>query len=272
MAYQLIEVSNELGIPVYLYEFNLEDKYWRYASTAFDVEHAGNTYIGISIFDDGIKQQGDVTTDAFNVTLPSSTALAQLYIGTPPSRSLFLTVRHTHHGEPQAAVCYVGEVTQANFPAPGSVQLVCLSLFESLEREGLRLGWQRTCPYAVYDQSTCKVNKALHAIPAVVIGVSGDVVTADAFGEVPEGRLNGGFIEWTNPERGSEVRGIVEHVGNQIRLLGLSDGLYYGLPLTAYPGCDQLEETCIEVFDNLPNNGAQKDMPGISPFDGNNMY
>lgn len=272
MTYALIETSNILGEPIYLYEFDLDGHYWRYASSSYDVMHTGNTYSGLAVADDGIKQSGDATSDALNITLPITSGVAQLYIGTPPSRSLFITIRHTHHGEPEAAVCYSGEVTQANFPSPGVIVLMCLSIMNSLDREGLRLGWQRTCPYAVYDQATCKVDKSLHATPAVLTSAVGDVIQAPEFATLPDGRLNGGFVEWFNPERGNETRGIVEHLGTQVRLFGISDGMYYGLHVTAYPGCDLSEETCINVFDNLLNNGAHKHMPGVSPFDGNPVY
>lgn len=272
MAYDLIEVSNIQGKPIFLYEFELDGKYWRYASCGYDFIHMGNKYEGLSISDDGIKQTGDATSDALNITLPVTAGVAQLYIGTPPSRQLFVTIRHGHDGEPQAAVAYVGEITQANFPTPGTIALMALGLMESLDREGLRLGWQRTCPYAVYDESTCKVNKELHATVAVLSGAAVDVITSDAFATLPDGRLNGGFVEWVNPDRGRETRGIIEHLGNQVRLFGLADNMYYGLEVKAYPGCDQSREMCITLFNNLPNNGAHKHMPGISPFDGNPLY
>ncbi|WP_192943092.1 phage BR0599 family protein [Pseudomonas aeruginosa] len=46
----------------------------------------------------------------------------------------------------------------------------------------------------------------------------------------------------------------------------LAVGSWYSA--VAFPGCDQLIQTCNDKFDNTPNCGAVPFLPGKSPFDG----
>lgn len=271
MAYELIEVSNDQGQPIFLYEFQLQSTVWAYTGAATDKIIGGRRYTQCAISDDGIKQSGDASADVLNITAPSTIGPAQLYVGTPPASPVYVRIRHMHEGDTEAPLVYVGEVTQADLATPGTARISALPLAASMEREGLRLGWQRTCPYSVYD-SSCKVKKEDHALHATITQVENGLVTAPEFASVPSGRLNGGFLEWSHPIRGVEMRTIEEHIGDSIRMFGLSDGLYYGLKVIAYPGCDLMASTCHDVFNNLGNNGSVPHMPGKSPFDGTPVF
>lgn len=272
MSFDIIEVSNEWGRLIQLYEFQLGTTIWRYCTGPVDRIAGGHRYTSCPISDDGIKQKGDASSDTMNVTVPSDIGVAQVFIGTPPSAPMYLRIKRTHEGDNQVLMAYAGEITQVNFPTPGMAKMVVLPLSATMNREGLRLGWQRTCPYALYDPMTCRVNKADFATDAVIISAQGDVVQALAFGDLPNGRLDGGYLEWDHPVRGKEMRGIVEHVGDSVRMFGLADGLYYGLAVKAYPGCNLTSSACHNVFNNLNNYGGFPHMPGKSPFDGNPVF
>lgn len=272
MAFHDLETSNDRGQPIFLYEFILNDKSWRYATSAQDKLVAGNIYVGCQISDDGIKQAGDASTDTLTITAPSTIGPARAFLGTPPSSTMYVRIRHMHEGDSEAPLMYFGEVLQISYAAPDTVSVMCLPLSALMEREGLRLTWQRTCPYALYDPVTCKVDKSAYALEATIREAANGIVKAPEFAEVPSGRLNGGFLEWIDPMRGRELRTIEEHVGDTVRMFGLSDGLYYGLKVTAYPGCDLRMTTCHEVFNNLDNYGGAPFMPGKSPFDGTPVF
>jgi len=93
MAYGDYEYSNEDGKPVALYEFTIGTKAWRYTSDSEPVVANGETYQPVPISDNGTTQSGEAQNDDFVVTLPASTEIAQLFIGTPPSEEIWLTVR-----------------------------------------------------------------------------------------------------------------------------------------------------------------------------------
>lgn len=272
MAFPPVETSTELGRPVFLYSFHLGDTTWAFASGNEDKFVGGVRYRSVQISDDGIKQSGNASSDVLNITAPSDIGPAQLYMATPPSSSVYVRIRHFHDGDTEAPLVYQGAVIQADFPEPGVITLSALPMAATLGREGLRLGWQRTCPYAVYDQATCKVNKADFATEATIMAEVGGLVVADEFGTLPNGYLNGGFMEWDHPVRGKEMRSIEEHIGETVRMFGLSDGLYPGLKVVVYPGCNLTRSSCEGTFDNWVNHGGIPHMPGTSPFDGDPVF
>lgn len=272
MAFNELETSSYLGRPVVLYEFELESTKWRYASSARDKVVGGQRYTACPIQDDGVKQSGEVSSDTLTITAPASIGPANVFIGSPPSGTMLVRIRHMHEGDSEAPVVYVGEVLQIDYAQAGQVSIQCLPLSALMEREGLRLAWQRTCPYVLYDPATCKVDKSQYAVPAIVLSAEKGIVKAAEFASLPNGYLSGGFLEWNDPIRGREFRGIEEHAGDAVKLFGLTDGIHYGLRVTAYPGCDLRTETCAQRFNNLLNYGGVPHMPGKSPFDGTPVF
>lgn len=272
MAYNNYEISNDDGQPARGYEFTLGVTKWYYWSGPQDLALASHHWIAAPISDDGVKFTGDATTDVLSITAPDSIGPAKLFVGTPPSDVIGITVWAFHAGEPETVVEYVGEVTQVDWPTPGTAVLSCESLFASMDRDGLRYGWQRSCPFALYDERTCRADKTLFEVPAVILSAANGIITANEFASKPNGYFNGGFLKWTHPVRGTEHRGIEEHAGTQAKMFGSSDGLYYGLPVKAYPGCYRTLDHCQNRFNNLVNYGGIPDLPGRSPFDGNPVF
>lgn len=272
MAFDSLENDNEYGMPVRLYRFDLGGTVWRYSTTAQDLVYGGNVWSACAISDDGVKLSGDSNTDALNITAPNDIGPAVQFLGTPPSMPIAVTIFNYHRSDNQAVVEYVGEVSQCDQPVPGTAVLTCESLFASMDRDGLRLSWQRACPYALYDVRTCGVNKAAFAVQVDLTSAFAGLVTGAGFGTKPTGYFNGGFLTWQHPLRGMEFRAIEEHVGDQVRMFGDSDGLYYGLRVTAYPGCNRTPTHCKERFSNYPNYGGCEDLDGTNPFDGNPVF
>lgn len=272
MAYGPIESSTDQGLPVYLYEFVLNDVSWYYSTAASDRLILGKQYRGTPISDEGIRVSGDISADMLTINAPVSIGPAQAFMGSPPSSPMFLRIRRMHEGDTEAPLVYAGEIVQVGYPEPGRAEIKALPLASLTQREGLRLTWQRTCPYGLYDPATCKVNKADHAIPGTLTEVTGVTVKSEAFLSVPSGTLRGGFIEWVSLTRGTEYRGINDHVGDTVTIFGFTDGLYYGLPIVAYPGCDLTVAMCRDRFDNLNNYGGIPHLQGSSPFDGNPIF
>lgn len=272
MTFNAIELSNDEGRPIFLYEFALGAAKWRYTSSDEDVILRGYKWSAVPISDDGVKITGEATTDGLTITAPSSITPVQMFNGTPPSTIFMLRIYHYHEGDADSVLAYVGEVLQVNQTEPGTATISCDTISASMQRDGLRLGWQRTCPYALYDPLTCQVPKPLHAIDTMIFEVSGNDVRLQGIDDMATGLLDGGFLEWTHPTRGIERRGIEQQVGNQCAIFGLADGLYYGLKVKAYPGCDRKVATCQTKFNNLDNFGGVPDMPGKSPFDGSPVF
>lgn len=276
MSFESREWSLEDGQPIYLYKFTLNEKNWYYTSADADVQlgvdaaGAAILWVAVPISDDGISQTGESSSDALTVTTVTTIPPAQIYMDYPPARNITLSIFETHEGDLEMRAIYVGEITQTNVPQPGTMVFTVEMLQALLSREGLRLSWQRACPYALYDPVTCKVNKAQWNIGANVVEIVDNLLKMDDI-PLPSGRLNGGFVEWTDPVRGIERRGIEEHSDNLVRMFGTADGITVGLRLTMYPGCPRTTEGCTS-FNNLDNYGGAPALQGKSPFDGSTVF
>lgn len=272
MTFSAIETSNDGGRPIFMYAFTLGAATWRYTSGDKDLILGGYKWLAAPISDDGVKLTGEAATDGLNITAPSSIAPVQMFVGTPPSQSILVRISHYHEGDANEVLCYFGEVQQVDQPEPGRAVISCDTISVSMQRDGLRLGWQRACPYALFDPITCRVDKTLFAIDVTITAIVNNLVTLTGLDGVADGDLNGGFMEWTHPVRGTEFRAIETQVGGTIAMFGLADGLYYGLKATVYPGCNRTTAACTTKFNNLDNYGGVPDMPGKSPFDGDPVF
>ena len=272
MSFTATEVSDDEGRPIAMYAFTLGAATWRYTSSDNDVVMAGYKWTASAISDEGLSLTGEAATDTMNITCPSSIAPVQLMIGTPPSQSMMLSIYHYHEGGDEMVLSYIGELLQVDFPQPGVARFAVDTLSVSLQRDGLRLGYQRSCPYALYDAGTCNADKTAHKIVGEITESTINTITVSTMFETPNGLFDGGFIEWDHPQRGREYRGIETQVAGLLTLFGLADGLYYGLQVTAYHGCDRRASTCSSKFNNLDNYGGVPDMPGKSPFDGDPVF
>lgn len=270
MSYDTLEQSLESGEPIRLYAFYLGSRVWRYNTGTGDVMTTdGYVWKPAPISDDGVKQTGEVVSDAVMLTAPVDIAPIQVFLTLPPSSVMGISVFEKHRGDSEVRTIYVGDVSQVNFPEPGKATMTCETLMASMEREGLRLTWQRGCTHAVYDPVTCKVDKTLYAVPVTITAINGSTITVSGLGAPPDGRYSGGYIEWTNPVKGPEFMTIEWHSGSNFLIFGMTEEPYVGMQATAYRGCNLTFETCQE-FNNHPNYGGVKNLPGKSPFEGLN--
>jgi hypothetical protein len=278
---------------IFLYEFGLGDKVWRYTSNSVDViDENGLLWEASSISDDGIKQTGEAVTDAMTITASVELVPARLFMYAPPSRVIDVSMYRaaflpkaettgfsgTDITAPASTAMvtnkrpvYVGEVSQCSFPEPGRAVITCQTLSASMQREGLRLPWQRQCPYAIYDQSSCRLNKAAWSITSKVLTVTGNTVLVDTAGPNPDGYLNGGYLEFEHPIKGAETLAIEVQSGTTLIIFGSAAELWEGMSVTLYPGCNQTPQRC-QFFDNYLNYGGYPALPGKSPFDGDPVF
>lgn len=272
MTFNAIENSNDEGRPIFLYAFTLGAATWRYTSSDADVTIGGYRWTAVPISDDGVKLTGEANTDTLTITAPSTIAPAQMFIGTPPAMPIRVKIFHYHEDDTEMVLGYIGEVMQVNQPQPGQATISCDTITISMQRDGLRFAWQRTCGYALYDPTTCKADKSAKEMVLQIFDIVGNDVQFSGLDGVADGTLDGGFIEWQHPSRGTEYRGIERQVGGVCTMFGLADGLYYGLEVKAYPGCRRNTSDCSGKFNNLDNYGGVPDMPGKSPFDGDPVF
>ncbi len=110
------ETSVESGIPIRLYTIEWGKTVWRYTSADQDIQRyemvpddegemvrALVTYTAVACNDEGMVQGGS-SSNSFTLHIPGNLPVVELFRSTPPSGSLWLTVRTLHAAEPGKAV------------------------------------------------------------------------------------------------------------------------------------------------------------------------
>jgi uncharacterized phage protein (TIGR02218 family) len=280
MSFDALEVSNQDGKPIAIYEFTqgsppTNGRSWLFNSSDRpivipDGPFAGQVAAPEAISDGGIQISGGSQENEATITLPLSNAVAQLFNGTPPSTQIDVTIRRMHYEDNESPIYWIGFISSRKIPQEGQAQLMCNTLVATFTRAGLRLGYGRQCPHPLYAPTTCRAVKV--PVPCVITALTGNSVTAAGFGTMPDGKFNGGYFEW--PIQGTlvETRAIDQHTGTTVTILGITDGLSVGMTITAFIGCGHDRPSCDGDHANLPNYGGFAHLPGKSPFDGDQVF
>lgn len=274
MTFSLFEIGNATGRPIFLYEFRWGTTFWRYTSADRDIETADlNVFTAVAISDEGVVQGGQASE--FRVNIPANLPIVDLFRSTPPAEPIHLSAHRYHKDDPDGELTTYWAGTVGNVKRSGFAKAIVFGIPNTLRRTGLRLCWERNCPYMLYDQD-CKADMNAFSVAATITALTATTITVDTLGAWTGPQFAGGFFEW-EPDgltAGTfDRRGIDSHAaGNTFNVFGSTDRLVVGEAIRLYLGCDLTAETCNNTFNNLPNHGGFKFMPGKSPFDGNPVF
>lgn len=273
-----LEDSLDKGRIVRLYRFFRGGLTWLYTTHTANVTWQQSTYTSTpGLSDDGLRQTGQATADAMNITAPADFGVAQLWRGTPPGGAMNLTIYDAHWLGDQdssgivGAVAWAGQVTDVKWTASDRCRLTCQSLSTLLDRQGLRLTWQRECPHAFGDKN-CGADVSKWQVKGVISAMTGSTITASALRGYSANWFTGGWLEWSIGGGETEARGVEAYSGTTVTLTGGTGGLNVGDTVYVYPGCPGTTTACINNFDNINNFGGCPIMPGKSPFDGEPLF
>lgn len=272
MPHETFEHSIQDGRPVWLFEFGLGSQRWRYATGDRNRTWQGNIWQHRQISFDRMRESDTPRSDTLTVAAPADLPLVRLFQAIPPTEEISLDIRslHVDDGTETARLQWGGSIVDVKHGKPGQCEIACQSIEASTERAGLRICYERGCPYALFDLF-CGVNREDYRVPATIIGITGDSIEAAAVGEFGATWFTGGFIEW--PANGIIQRRFVEaHSGTSLRLQAGTHGLAEGMAIDAFPGCARTAEVCADKFDNILSYGGFWMLPGKSPFDGHPVF
>lgn len=276
-TYSSYESSTEQGRPIQFYRFTLPVEgqspiIWTYTNADEDITVGGQTFMTSPITDDGIKETGEAAGDAMKITAPDNVGPAVAYGSSPPAAGIKVEILRMHEGMTTLRICYVGEISGIGNTKPGQCEITALTMSATMKRTGLRICYQRPCPYSLYDTLTCKVDKASHGVGSYIRSINGTIVFIDAAVSKPENYFAGGFVEWPHPVHGLQ-RIMIESSTSDGNVVIFDDvqELAVGQPVTIYPGCAKTPDAC-RSFDNYVNYGGFEYMPGKSPYDGNPIF
>lgn len=273
MSFDARERSLADGQPVRLYQFTRGVVRWAYNSSDRDVEYRNQVFRSLrgGIVDDGIIQSGDPQADKFIVTAPADLEVARLYRGAPPSDEVSLTVLDMHFGDTDAAVSWVGVISDVDWPQSDRCRIACLSEEVLMDQPGLTDTYCRTCT-AMLGDVRCKVDMNRHRFEVTPQSISARAVTNGAFAAYADGWFSAGYVEWALGDGNYDRRHIERHLGSDLMILGGTRGIPSGTLLRVYPGCDFLIETCQGKFGNQDNFRGINKLQGKSPFDGDQVW
>lgn len=275
MTFDSRERSLATGQPIRLYLFSRGALSWAYCGADRTVNFQGRVYAPLPISDDGVRMTGETSADVLTITAPASLDVAQLYRYAPPSAEIELAVRDYHFGEVDAAssarFAWMGSVSGVRWPQVDRCQIACESISASMNRPGLRLTWERTCPHTIFDRN-CRLDRNVWAVNATLLSLTALSIESATFAAKPDGYFAGGYVEWAVGAGEMERRGVESHAGSTLGLLNGTQGMVTGQPVVAYPGCRQTNTYCNGTFNNLVNFGGIAHMPGKSPFDGDPIF
>lgn len=265
MTFNSAEISTQDGRPISLYLLEWGETEWCYTSADRDIEYGGRNYLAAAVSDDGMVQGGSSQND-FTLNAPANIPIVDLFRGTPPSETIWLTVRRMHYGEADAPIYWNGTVNNVKRTDDASAQIIGKPLTASFKRTGLRLCWTRECPHFLYDAG-CKVDPETYRVNAIITGKTGNTITVNTISSKPDAYFNGGFVSWEVNDDGTIERRMIEaQAGTLLTIFGVTDRMEIGDTVKLYPGCDRSPQTCKDKFNNLANSGDFHFMPGESPF------
>ena len=274
MTFQDLETSAFGAIPVSLYQFNRSGQYWYYTDADRPIVYGANTYLPVAITDKGVAESSEPSDDALVIVMPSTLPPCNLFVGSAPSAPVYVTLRRTQYGDAEVQLAWVGTITMLKRTDPGTAEITANTLAYSLQAPGVRLGWQRSCPFTLYDPDTCAADPSLWGIVGDVSAVTGNTVAASAWAGIAASYFQGGFLSFiADPVTlALEQRQIMDSAPDgTITLLGQADGIAVGTQVTAHKGCQHTPGACA-TFQNLANFGGFPMIPGLSPFTGTAVF
>lgn len=266
MSFDARETSVASGQPIRLYEFVRGPQAYRYTSADRDQVFGGNVFAALAIIDSGNQQTGEAQQEAFQIEAPADIEVAQAFAIQPPSQRVTLRVWDLHAGETEPHLYWIGQITRCARPdATGKVAITCESIVAAMQVQGCRGMWQKACDHVIYD-SECRADKESKRVTGAVVALTDTTLNIAECGGFDDSYFPGGFVEFAIAGGLVERRMIVAQAGALLTILGSTQPLTLGNPVSAFPGCANTPDICQSLFNNIANYGGIPGLPGKSPF------
>lgn len=267
MSYQSVDESSDNGQPVELYHFQQVTNSWYYTSGAEEITKSGITYEPANITRSVISQSNEISGSRISLDFPRDHLFAAQFLGFTPDLVTTLTIMRGHATDStnEYQAYWKGRVISGS--GTGSViTLECESVFTSMKRVGLRARFQVTCRHTLYS-AACGVNLNSSGVAGIATSSSSNILVCSQASSYADGTFTGGMVQTTS----GALRFITSHTGSSLVLSRPFLESVGGQSITLFPGCDHLQSTCKDKFNNLPNFGGFPYIPIINPFGGSSI-
>ena len=271
MTYDALETSVEGSRPVEIFEITAGSTSFFYTSAEDDQPVGAQTYTAIPGLQRGPTTEGpEKREDDFQIELPTTNALAQIFTGVMPGFRVRIQARRFQRGDtptPEVVQIFDGYIQSASFKLQlKKTVLTARPVIASIGKQIPRRTYQSACNHVLYEAATCQVDDTLPAFRASSLSVASMVgndltVTSGLSGTYADGFMDGGFVEVVG---GADFRLIRVHVGNVLTML---------LPFSVSPttvnvfaGCAHTIAVCFSKFDNVDRFGGFAFVPTRNVF------
>lgn len=274
MTFDAREKSRTLGRPVHLYLWRYDPApncYFAYTSAEREVVMFVNDDLGDVIFTPVPITHGNITSSAaldkstMEVRTPRDIGLAAKFPLWPPSKVITLTIFEGHVGEDEFKLAWAGKTLGWKRDQNEAVYS-CDNSGLSMKRTGLRRNYQIMCNYVLYDQRTCKADKAAATFDAAVTDVQGPLVSVAGSWEVE--KFARGLAEWDCEDGRTEVRTITRFEAGVLHLSGRASELEAGMTVRISYGCNLIYNDPLgcPLHNNKVNFGGDPFIPDENPI------
>ena len=267
------ETSDYGGEPIYLFDFWIGTKHYRYTTAETDQTYDLHQWLPATIERDR-KRQSDRLDDArLDITCDRELDIV-LRMRTPPLPTpCRVKILKSHRGETDWIQDWAGVVTRVKLGF-AEATLRCTAEIALNDVQSHRLFFSTNCPYVVYDEH-CQADRQLFRTVGTVSAIAGLDVTVSAASGFTDGRFTGGLMEWPHPTDGAtEYRWIAGHAGAVLSLVERPASLSVGMNVSVYWGCDRTKDGTFGcgTFSNVLNFGGEPYIPPENPFAGKTLF
>lgn len=266
------EISVESNQPIELYEFTQSGSTTRYTSAEGNILFNGFTWLSRTLSRSGFGKMTEAEQTELKLKLPTTDAIASVFVGIQPASRLDLVVTRIHEtASPVTAMLqFRGFATAAAFNDE-ECTLSFKPFNELFQREMPRQTYQGLCNHVHYD-TRCKIVES--ASPNQFIGSvvsqtnNGEVINIAGVGAVADNKsplqaFKGGFVRLQDF---TDYRMILNQDGDNLTLLLPFRNSVLGTTVVVQRGCDRSLATCRDKYNNVVNYGGFPHVPGVNPF------
>lgn len=247
---------------------------YAYTDSARPFSFGGVTYQPVPVSCGTINASGKLDKTTFEVRLPRTAGIADLFRAYPPSQPVTLIVRQGHINDPsqEFLVAWAGRVLSSKREG-NEVVFACEPTSSSLRRPGLRRSYQFGCPHALYGPG-CHAKKQPQTGTVSNINSLEVTLAAGWNGPFAREKFAQGLMEWDTPDGTREIRRVLRLDGNKVTISGMLRGLTVGSSVTMLLGCAHTTSDCLNLHDNIHNFGGCPTIPLKNPLSpgANNFY
>jgi len=269
MTYNDDMAKRVMDVWAELYTFTVGAEVTRYTSHSQDVPFDSETYKARPISRREVQSKDQIRPDQVRFSAPLDEIMLG-YIANAPVEPVVVEIRRVVLATGNNKVIFRGEVVDVTLKE-NTASVVAEAKTDTLRNEFPPLVYQTPCQWLVFDGDCGLLESNFEEQATVTLSADGTVLTSSTFGLFPDdgdvGAINGvGYFTLGFVRFGEDFRHITAHVGNTIKLLSPFDArLQNGNVVRAYPGCDNLFNTCEGKFSNTGKFSGCRFIPSNNP-------